>query len=152
MELVRPVATSRSSCRLPLHNGPWQNGLPVRFVQHSSALTDSSFDLAISHDTFEHVSDPAGVLRELHRLLRPGGRAYLKFGPLWRAPLGLHMFGTIAQRRLPWLHLIFRERTVMRLWSEMAGVSPPLTQYSERPGGMNKMTVARFHALVAASL
>lgn len=34
---------------------------------------DGTFDLALCADVIEHVSDPDGLLREIHRLLRKGG-------------------------------------------------------------------------------
>jgi SAM-dependent methyltransferase len=40
-------------------------------------LEDDTFDLAVSHEVFEHIKDVAGVVRELRRVLRPGGRTYL---------------------------------------------------------------------------
>lgn len=36
---------------------------------------DNSFDVAVSTQVFEYVPDIPGALRELHRVLRPGGRA-----------------------------------------------------------------------------
>lgn len=35
---------------------------------------DGAFDVAICSDTFEHLVDPLGLLAEIRRVLRPGGR------------------------------------------------------------------------------
>jgi 2-polyprenyl-3-methyl-5-hydroxy-6-metoxy-1,4-benzoquinol methylase len=59
------------------------------------ALRGELFDTVISCETIEHVRDPVEALRELHRVLRPGGRLLLTtpnyFGPfgLYRAYLRL---------------------------------------------------------------
>ncbi len=37
-------------------------------------LSDNSFDLVLCIQLLEHVEDPAAVVRELSRLVRPGGR------------------------------------------------------------------------------
>ncbi len=47
----------------------------VRFVQHD-AMTfaeEEGFDSIVSIETIEHVSDPAGLIRHLLGILRPGG-------------------------------------------------------------------------------
>ena len=36
---------------------------------------DASFDLVYSHGVLHHTPDTAGAVREIHRVLRPGGRA-----------------------------------------------------------------------------
>ncbi len=41
------------------------------------SLPADSYDLALLIATIEHVDDPAGVLRAVHRILRPGGRALI---------------------------------------------------------------------------
>jgi SAM-dependent methyltransferase len=38
-------------------------------------FADDSFDLVYSHGVLHHTPDTAGAIREIHRVLRPGGRA-----------------------------------------------------------------------------
>jgi len=38
-------------------------------------FADNSFDLVYSHGVLHHTPDTAGAVREIHRVLRPGGRA-----------------------------------------------------------------------------
>ncbi len=38
---------------------------------------DASFDLVILDNVLEHVTDRPGTLREIHRVLRPGGLLYM---------------------------------------------------------------------------
>jgi len=47
------------------------------FISESSRLPfeDNSIDLIISDQVFEHIKDQVGVLRELYRIMRPGGVA-----------------------------------------------------------------------------
>jgi SAM-dependent methyltransferase len=61
------------------------------------------FDVVVSRDTFEHIHDLPTVLGEVARLLRPDGRCYVGFGPLYRSPFGDH---GLLGLRLPWLHLV----------------------------------------------
>jgi SAM-dependent methyltransferase len=42
---------------------------------------DQSFDLALCVHTLEHIPDDRQALREIHRVLRPGGQAVLQVPP-----------------------------------------------------------------------
>ena len=50
------------------------------------ALADDAFDLAVALDVLEHVRDDDGALRELARVIAPGGRLLVtvpQYGWLW---------------------------------------------------------------------
>jgi ubiquinone/menaquinone biosynthesis C-methylase UbiE len=120
----------------------------VAFIQGSTKeIADNSFDVVISHDSFEHFDDPDFMLAEMVRLARPGGMVLIKFGPPWRNPWGRHMNGTIRRDR-PWVHLLFSERTLMRCHSVYHNEETLLEQYAQLDGGLNRMTVARFRRIL----
>jgi hypothetical protein len=56
-------------------------------------LADESVDVYVSCDVFEHLSDPYSALREMRRVLRPGGRAILTF------PMDPHLPSTVRRAR-----------------------------------------------------
>jgi SAM-dependent methyltransferase len=58
------------------------------------------FDYIVSKDTFEHIVDLDCMLSEMIRRLKPGGKIYTGFGPLYTSPYGDH-----SRRRVilkPW--------------------------------------------------
>lgn len=59
------------------------------FRQHTAEhlpFADNEFDLVASHEVFEHIRDVAGAIREVKRVLKPGGIAYLN----------IHLFPSIS--------------------------------------------------------
>jgi len=53
-------------------------GLPGEFLVADAEqleFPDDSFDLVYSHGVLHHTPDTAGAVREIHRVLKPGGRA-----------------------------------------------------------------------------
>ena len=61
-----------------------------------------SFDVVLLDDVLEHVRDVGTVLRECHRVLRPGGRVYASFPSIKMA--AAHHFDRVTV--LPGLHWI----------------------------------------------
>jgi ubiquinone/menaquinone biosynthesis C-methylase UbiE len=58
-----------------------QRGLPGALeVMDATALAfpDRTFDLAYAHGVLQYASDPAAIVREMHRVLKPGGLAVLQ--------------------------------------------------------------------------
>jgi len=116
------------------------------FGEQLRAEDAGSFDVAISQNSFEHFPDPAQILRQLTGALRPGGRLLITFSPPWFAPYGSHAtFFT----KLPWVNLLFSERTVMRVRSRFR--SDGAQRYGDVEGGLNQMSVARFERLMGTS-
>ncbi|PKN56808.1 MAG: hypothetical protein CVU56_14235 [Deltaproteobacteria bacterium HGW-Deltaproteobacteria-14] len=72
-------------------------GVPVRFqaapLEDHGFLAPGTVDLAVSDAVFEHCTDLGAVLAETRRVLRPGGRVYASYGPLWYGPGGDHFSG-----------------------------------------------------------
>jgi SAM-dependent methyltransferase len=74
-----------------------------------------AFDLIVSKDSFEHIIDLDGMLAAMRARLKPGGRLYAGFGPLYPTPYGDHdrratifrhwgAFGRLLAL-IPWGHL-----------------------------------------------
>ncbi len=105
-----------------------------------TASMSEPVDIIVSTDAFEHFDDPAGILRIMSSLLRPGGELLVSFGPTWYHPLGGHIFSVF-----PWAHLIFSEEALMR-WRSMVK-KEHLTRFKDVSGGLNQMSIKRFKQL-----
>ena len=79
----------------------------TRFVMADLAVEQpfpaDHFDRIVSFAVLEHVAHPHGTLRELHRILRPGGLAHISAN-LYRGPMASHMYHDVY---FPWPHLLF---------------------------------------------
>jgi 2-polyprenyl-3-methyl-5-hydroxy-6-metoxy-1,4-benzoquinol methylase len=76
---------------------------------NSIPLDDETFDLVICYDVFEHVSDPAAMLDECHRVMKP--RAKMLIGTWgWYHPFAPHMWAVMP---VPWAHVFVSERTFL---------------------------------------
>jgi len=118
-----------------------------------------TFDIITATDTFEHFADPLAALREMARVLRPGGDVLFNFPP-YRSPLGSHLYDVI---HLPWCHLLASEPVLFEA-IELAfvreerekGVHDPSEAAKTRADKMreyyrkdlNRMTIKRFLSLV----
>jgi SAM-dependent methyltransferase len=86
---------------------------------------DASFDVAISCETIEHVPDPRRAIRELARVLRPGGLLYLTC-PNYLNAMGLYrLYLPLRGRRFaeegqPLSHCLLLPR--VRRWIARAGL------------------------------
>ena len=78
---------------------------------------DNSFDAIYSFHTFEHIGDIAKALLEIKRILKPYGKFYTQFNPIWTSIAG-HHYGSknayswnreLIKRIPPWGHLYMNE-------------------------------------------
>ena len=73
----------------------------------NTTFPNESFDVIYSRAVFEHLTDPATVIAEIHRILRPGGVMFIRLH-LYTSDSGIHDTRIFANRRdhLPfWSHL-----------------------------------------------
>ena len=132
-------ATTRRAKELGLEN--------VRYLNSLKPESDGlSADLVISQNSFEHFDDPAAILADCAKRLRPRGRMLITFGPPWFHPYGHHMTYFC---RVPWFHLMFPERAVMNVRARFRDDGARC--YDDVPGGLNRMSLRRFKKLIAAS-
>lgn len=110
------------------------------------AALEGTIDRAYSIDSFEHYVRPDIILERIHRLLAPGGRLLVSFGPPWKNPYGSH---TWFFCHVPWMHLVFSETTIMAVRALYR--DDGARKFADVEGGLNQMTLARFVALVERS-
>ena len=57
----------------------------------NSDLQKSYFDVVFSSNAFEHINNFKQCLSFLFDCLKPGGKLFAHFGPIWSAPDGHHL-------------------------------------------------------------
>lgn len=99
----------------------------------SLEFEDNEFDAVITVSTFEHIGNTAKVLSEIRRVLKPYGRFYTSFRPVWTSIVGHHFVAPEDdwwnEEHLalipPWGHLYMSEPEMKR-HLESENVQEPL--------------------------
>jgi SAM-dependent methyltransferase len=110
--LLRPY--SRSYVGVDLRPGP---GVDVVASAERLPFEDASFDCALCTQVLEHAEDPAAIVSELHRILRPGGVALISTHGVAR----YHAAEGVADDYWRWTHAgLARLIEGQGAWSEVA--------------------------------
>jgi SAM-dependent methyltransferase len=92
---INPVSTERLQ-EMSAAAGVSQSlpsGLEFRVSQPTSIPAEThEFDFVYSWSAFEHIADPLGVLKEIRRILRPGGHFFLQLWPFYHSSSGSHLW------------------------------------------------------------
>ena len=121
-------------------NFPELQGIVAYSAGPLEALPDNAFDYIVSKDAFEHIVRPDAVLAEMKRCLKPGGRIYIGFGPLYNSPDGHH--GALGPL-FPWGQLILPEATLVRRGNRHRGLAASSIQELE----LNQISFAAYRSL-----
>jgi SAM-dependent methyltransferase len=98
-------------------------------------FADASFDMVLSHAVIEHVADAALYLRELARVLKPGGTMYLSTAP-YLSFAGAHL----PKLAIPIpLHLILGRRASFGIFVWLARHAPWALQEPEHENSFIKL-------------
>lgn len=112
---------------------------------------DDSFDYVVTWSAFEHIEDPVAVLREIRRILRPGGILFLQIWPLYHSEHGAHLWQCIPDS---FVHLI---RPAAEIEAEVRATTkhPPeeIDEFLEVFAELNRLTLDDLQrAMLAAAI
>jgi len=119
-------------------------GANVRFMAGDGeqlAFPNDLFDAVLLDSVIEHVHQPAAVLRECYRVLKPGGILFVIFPPFY-GPLSGHIDDFVM---IPWFHLLPRPVVKKFLLSlkRQQGILTPAIAY-EVFATLNRLTIFQF--------
>ena len=112
-EFAARYAADHTGC--PVHAGTLQN----------AAFPHESFDVVTLMDVIEHVQEPLGMMREIYRVLRPGGIVFIvtpNFGSIF-----VWLYGTKAYAVWPDDHVVYFQPSTMTKLLREAGFVRTIT-------------------------
>ena len=92
-------------------------------------FADGSFDQIVCYDVLEHVQDPVLAFREIRRVLRPGGEAWLVF-PTYLGARASHL-DYLTQ--IPALHRIFDPEVIIEVVNELLSADRDTLGVTDQP-------------------
>jgi SAM-dependent methyltransferase len=129
------------------------NGVSVNFVTAIPKELMGTFDVVLSISAFEHFAEPEEMVRLMRSYVDPAGQIVITWAEPWLSHSGSHIgnFTRIpgTQAAIPWCNLLFSERAMLTLRSRFRADHPDRIEDIE--GGLNKMTLARFEAIMGQS-
>ena len=118
-----------------------QDFVDFEYADFKDYVPVERFNLVFNLLAFEHILDPLSCLQKVYECLKEGGTLATLFGPLWWSPYGAHTGGFT---RVPWVHVLFPERVVLRVRAENFRPDDVVERYEDIVGHLNRKTVSRF--------
>jgi SAM-dependent methyltransferase len=87
---------------------------------------DNFFDFIFSLNALEHIPNPELAIQEILRVLKPGGKFYASFDPIWSADTGNHFSSYVKE---PWLHLLVEDDEFCKLMLDNGASEIELAEY-----------------------
>jgi len=115
-------------------------------VSYSNCMFEDvaqKFDVIISKDTFEHVSDLKGLMADIKSKLNDGGMLVVGFSPLYFSPNGDH-HRFLEKYSFPWVPVIFPEYLLLKIASSIK--NRKITAVNDL--GLNKITPKQFRKIL----
>jgi SAM-dependent methyltransferase len=111
------VDTDFLDAEAKVHNelpiGPEDHLTFVRSEPDVIPFPDGCFDVVTAWSVFEHVTEPRKLLREIYRVLRPGGVIFIQVWPLWSSENGSHLWPFFDEGFVHLTHTPEEIRTVL---------------------------------------
>ncbi|MDX2212958.1 MAG: methyltransferase domain-containing protein [Oculatellaceae cyanobacterium bins.114] len=126
-----------------------QNGRLERGDICETFYPDNYFDVILSISAFEHIQNFEVALQEMHRILKPGGRLYADFSPIWSASYGHHLWLSFSGELYnywnvmlpPYCHLLMTEEEVFDWCSQRfdTDLSQAITNFVFHSADQNRL-------------
>jgi ubiquinone/menaquinone biosynthesis C-methylase UbiE len=100
-------------------------------------VPDATFDVVVSWSAFEHISEPVIMAREIRRILKPTGLAFVQIWPLYYSEHGSHRWPWFPGGFAQFLHEEGRIEEVVR----STAVADRVTADNLRDAELNRMTI-----------
>ena len=76
---------------------------------------ESSIDICVMNDVFEHLQNPEKVLKEAYRVLKGRGKIFINSPPYYH-PYGAHLSDLIG---IPYVHILFPEPVLINAYKKL---------------------------------
>jgi SAM-dependent methyltransferase len=152
------------------HTGRGDGGAPSYEILRGDArqlpFKDGSISAILSVTAFEHVHGLDQALREMHRVLKPGGIVYSDFGPIWSCSVGHHVYAIVddaeahhwkpGKNPVPhYAHLLIPPEEMRTAVLQKSWVSPKLAEaivhWIYKGKGVNRLFYEDYVRLLEAS-
>jgi SAM-dependent methyltransferase len=113
-------------------------------------FAEATFDFVFCASLIEHIPDPPQMLREIRRVLKPGGLCYLSFPPFY-SPRGGHQFSPyhlLGERFATWVYRRTRAKRVSG-WQRDIVAEGNRYDTAYRGFGLHRATIASANRWIA---